>query len=495
MKRTVAAVAGVLGLAGLAGAAQAERPVEVGGFTGLRVFNDDSGFGVEDGPEADSQKNTALFGLRLGVLFSDRYGAELEGGMLPGEGRSMLFEVWNLTFRASFITQFRVADLPRIRPFALVGAGTHTIVASGNTDVIGTGTSPVAHLGGGFKYDAKHGLGIRIDARLLLPPSSASAGPTLDFELLGGVYRDFGWKKPPFKLKEPPPPPPRDEDPDKDGLAGAADGCPLEPEDRDGFRDTDGCPDLDDDGDGVADAGDRCPEPEDRDGFKDDDGCPDLDNDEDGVADASDRCGTEPETRNGYLDDDGCADEIPERLRNLTGAPLAVAFKPSSAELAPGAAKLLDDAAAVLTEVKEVSIEIGVHTDDQPLAKGSKYADNLALSQERAEAVKAYLVGKGIDPGRLTPRGYGDTAPLESPQGLTGPKQAAARAKNRRVELKLVLPQAIAAPPAAAPAAPATPAPAPAPAPTTPPAPAPTTPPATPPASTPTPTPVAVPPG
>ncbi|HWO17558.1 MAG TPA: OmpA family protein [Kofleriaceae bacterium] len=466
MKRTVATVAGLLGLAG---AAHAERPpVEVGGIVGLRVFNDDSGFGVDDAPDADSQRNTALFGLRLGVYFSDRYGAELEAGVLPGEGRSMLYDVWNLAIRASVVAQLRVPGLPlRIRPFGLVGAGSHTILSSGNEDAIGTGTAPVVHLGGGLKYDANNGFGIRLDARLLLPPSSASGGPTLDFELLGSVYRDFGWRKPPVKLPPPPPPPPPvDEDPDKDSVVGAADACPKEPEDRDGFRDEDGCPDLDNDEDGVPDVADKCPEPEDRDGFKDDDGCPDLDNDEDGVLDAADRCGTEAETRNGYLDDDGCADELPERVRTLTTAPLAVAWKPGTAELGPGAAKLLDDAAAVLTEVKEVSLELGVHTDDQPPPKGSKYADNQALSQDRAEAVKAYLVGKGIDAARLTARGYGDGAPLEDAQALTGPKQAAARAKNRRVELKLVVPA-----PQAPPAAPTPPAPAPS-APSTAPAPA-----------------------
>jgi OmpA-OmpF porin, OOP family len=469
MKRTVATVAG---LAGLAGAARAERPVEVGAIAGVRVFNEDSGFGVDDGPDADSQRNTALFGLRLGVYFSDMFGAELEAGVLPGEGRSMLYDVWNLTVRASVVAQFRAVDRLRIRPFGLVGAGSHTILASANEDLIGKGTAPVAHLGGGIKYDANNGFGIRLDARFLLPPSSAGSGPTLDFELLATVYRDFSWRRKPTQIKAPPPPPPVDEDPDKDGVVGAADGCATEPEDLDGFRDEDGCPELDNDEDGVVDAVDKCgSEPEDKDGFRDEDGCPELDNDDDGVADASDRCGTEAETRNGYLDDDGCADEIPERLRTLTSAPLAVTWKPGTAELLPASTKLLDDAAAVLTEVKEVSIEIGVHTDDQPPAKGSKYGDNQALSQDRAEAVKAYLVGKGIDASRLTARGHGDMAPLEAATGLTGAKQSAARAKNRRVELKLVVPAAAAAP-AAAPAAPAPAAP-PAPAPAAPAAPPP----------------------
>ena len=472
MKRTALAIIGVLGVAG-----PARAEVELGGVTGVRVFNDDNGFGVEDGPDADSQKNTALFGIRVGAYFGARFGVEGELGVLPGEGRSMLFDLWNVTYRASFVARFPEYGARGLVPFVLAGGGAHTIVSSANEDAIGTGTAAVPHAGLGVSYFAGNGFGVRFDARLLLPPSSASGSVTTDFELLAAVYRDLSWRKPPPKKKEaPPPPPPVDEDPDKDGLAGAADKCANEPEDRDGWQDDDGCPDLDNDGDGVADTGDQCPEPEDKDGFADDDGCPELDNDMDGVVDATDKCATEPESRNGYLDDDGCADEVPEKLRNLTTAPHAVAFRPGTAELAPGAAKVLDAVAAVLVEEKEVNIEIGVHTDDQPPPKGGKYADNAALSQARAEAVKAYLVGKGAEEGRLAVRGYGDTAPLEDPKDLKGPKLAAARAKNARVELKIVVPQTIAAPPAMppppAPAAPPAPQPTPAPAPQPAPAPA-----------------------
>src|SRR5215218_4166857 len=105
MKRIAATILGGLGVLGAAGHARAD--VELGGVAGLRVFNDDDGFGVEDRPDADSQRNTALFGGRLGVYFhqrlafAERYGVELEAGVIPGEGRSMLYDVWNVTFRAS----------------------------------------------------------------------------------------------------------------------------------------------------------------------------------------------------------------------------------------------------------------------------------------------------------------------------------------------------------------------------------------------------------
>ena len=59
-------------------------------------------------------------------------------------------------------------------------------------------------------------------------------------------------------------------DSDNDGVTHPFDQCPREPEDRDGYRDGDGCPDDDNDRDGLADRIDRCPDQaEDIDGFED----------------------------------------------------------------------------------------------------------------------------------------------------------------------------------------------------------------------------------
>ncbi len=96
-------------------------------------------------------------------------------------------------------------------------------------------------------------------------------------------------------------------DRDSDGIYDAEDRCPNQPEDKDGFKDSDGCPDPDNDGDGLADAQDKCPdEAEDLDGYQDDDGCPELDNDKDGIPDINDPCPNAAEDGKGKRPKDGC---------------------------------------------------------------------------------------------------------------------------------------------------------------------------------------------
>jgi len=96
-------------------------------------------------------------------------------------------------------------------------------------------------------------------------------------------------------------------DRDHDGIPDNVDQCPDDPEDKDGYKDSDGCPDPDNDNDTILDKQDKCPnEPEDFDGFEDDDGCPDPDNDKDGIPDSEDRCPNDPEDHKGPKPMDGC---------------------------------------------------------------------------------------------------------------------------------------------------------------------------------------------
>ncbi|HEY5246426.1 MAG TPA: thrombospondin type 3 repeat-containing protein, partial [Acidimicrobiales bacterium] len=188
------------------------------------------------------------------------------------------------------------------------------------------------------------------------------------------------------------------EDSDGDGIPDAVDKCPDEPEDKDGYQDADGCPDPDNDGDGIPDSFDNCPnDPEDADGFQDEDGCPDPDNDKDGIPDATDKCPNQPETLNGIKDDDGCPDPGPEWVRLGQGrieVDERIGFVGHGGKLTLKAdsAKVVNDVALVMKGHPEITrLKIEVRTPGVPLIE----------TQRRAEAVRDFLVSKGVDAGRL----------------------------------------------------------------------------------------------
>ncbi|HZA49643.1 MAG TPA: OmpA family protein [Myxococcaceae bacterium] len=95
------------------------------------------------------------------------------------------------------------------------------------------------------------------------------------------------------------------EDSDGDGVPDDLDRCRDQTEDKDGFQDEDGCPELDNDSDGLLDAADKCPLAP---GPPQNLGCPVVDKDADGVNDDKDKCPDEPEDKDGFRDDDGCPD-------------------------------------------------------------------------------------------------------------------------------------------------------------------------------------------
>lgn len=100
-----------------------------------------------------------------------------------------------------------------------------------------------------------------------------------------------------------------DPDNDKDTILDVKDSCPNVPETFNGVDDTDGCPEVDTDKDGIFDPQDKCPLiPENFNGIDDTDGCPEVDTDGDGIYDNLDRCPTEPEDKDGFEDTDGCPD-------------------------------------------------------------------------------------------------------------------------------------------------------------------------------------------
>lgn len=102
-------------------------------------------------------------------------------------------------------------------------------------------------------------------------------------------------------------------------------------------------------------------------------------------------------------------------------------FASGSYELEPTSDPELRTLYRYLNENPELRIEIQGHTDDV----GSE-EDNLALSQNRAEAVRQYLIEQGIDPSRVQARGYGETEPIADNETEEG------RARNRRTEFEVL---------------------------------------------------------
>jgi outer membrane protein OmpA-like peptidoglycan-associated protein len=100
-----------------------------------------------------------------------------------------------------------------------------------------------------------------------------------------------------------------------------------------------------------------------------------------------------------------------------------VVFKTGSAEITPVSEEILTKAYNTLEQNPDIEVEIQGHTDNT-----GKRATNMKLSQARADAVKAYLVGKGIDGKRIATKGFGPDKPIATN------KTAAGRQQNRRIE-------------------------------------------------------------
>jgi len=101
-----------------------------------------------------------------------------------------------------------------------------------------------------------------------------------------------------------------------------------------------------------------------------------------------------------------------------------VTFEFDKAVIRPQYYPILDQNIVALKEWGDVDVEVAGHT----CSIGTEEY-NLGLSQRRAEAVRNYLVSKGVSADRLTVRGYGESRPVASNATREG------RAQNRRVEL------------------------------------------------------------
>ncbi|MFH0708777.1 MAG: OmpA family protein [Pseudomonadota bacterium] len=138
------------------------------------------------------------------------------------------------------------------------------------------------------------------------------------------------------------------------------------------------------------------------------------DKDKDGVVDSKDKC---PNTPKGYVvDDNGCPVEVT----------LHINFATSSYAIPVSASKEIEKLKGFMKEYQGYTIEIGGHTDS--VGEAPK---NMILSDKRAKALAKVLVKGGISADRIKAQGFGESLPIASNM------EAAGRAQNRRVEVKM----------------------------------------------------------
>lgn len=100
-----------------------------------------------------------------------------------------------------------------------------------------------------------------------------------------------------------------------------------------------------------------------------------------------------------------------------------IVFPIDSADITPQGAAILNDVASTLSGVNGITVEIGGHTDNIDTDE-----HNLTLSQQRAEAVRKYLVAHGVPTNTLIAVGYGASRPIADNATEDG------RQNNRRIE-------------------------------------------------------------
>jgi outer membrane protein OmpA-like peptidoglycan-associated protein/opacity protein-like surface antigen len=468
------ALALIVGICSLVGASRAQAgdneegvKVELGLTGGYHWFAQDLELGAPDDPHSSSPKNSATFGLRVGLLLHPMFEIEGEALLMPTSdnhsGGSVLVSAERIHARYN-IAPGLIAD-GKLTPFILAGIGfssTLTSDAGGGGDAgsaapgphqfqVHSGDNDVNYyLGAGARYALNNFVHVRLDGRLLWCPNITYNGLSRDYELTAGVGITLGGHP---ATPPPPPPPPLVKDTDGDGIPDNVDKCPNEA----GPKENGGCPDKDTDKDGVVDRLDKCPDkagpperqgcpvedadndgipdnvdkcpndPEDKDGFEDADGCPDPDNDKDGILDKDDKCPNEPETKNGYQDEDGCPDEVPAQVKQFSGVVGGINFRRNSADIKASSFPTLKKAVQVFKEYQALRVEISGHTSNE-----GKREFNMKLSRKRALAVKEFLVSAGIDENRIGTVGYGPDKPIADNDTKEGQE------KNRRIEFRLL---------------------------------------------------------
>jgi outer membrane protein OmpA-like peptidoglycan-associated protein len=177
---------------------------------------------------------------------------------------------------------------------------------------------------------------------------------------------------------------------------------------------------LDADKDGVMDCNDKCIDVV---GVARYNGCPIPDTDNDGVNDEEDNCPSLP----GPVSNHGCPLVDQSTQTKIDMMTKSITWTPSRGyTLTTTANKSLDQIANMLTADANLKVAVNAYTDNV-----GADADNKTLSQNRADAIKTYLVSKGVKESQITATGFGEEQPIADNGTSAG------RAKNNRVEIKL----------------------------------------------------------
>ena len=204
-------------------------------------------------------------------------------------------------------------------------------------------------------------------------------------------------------------------DRDNDGFKDNEDKCPDQP----GIKKFHGCPDTD--GDGIPDHQDDCPDERGQENRR---GCPPpfVDSDGDGISDFDDLC---PKVK-GLAANKGCPEIKKEEQEALRKAFENLLFETGKDVIMNSSFSSLNDLAKVMRNNPQANLYLEGHTDNV----GDDNA-NMELSENRARAVKTYLVSKGVNEYKIRIAWFGETKPKASNDTDEG------RRLNRRVEMNI----------------------------------------------------------
>jgi len=332
----------------------------------------------------------------IGYDFSRKLSAELSYSYMRTEENTVPGRDVNAS--VSIIRAEALYHLPKIKsdltivPFLAAGTGTFVF----KSDREGSSADPdiAVDYGLGLKWFFVHDLALRADVRHAIGFKQIDDSYNVLLYYFGLTYEKREREMAAVPVEAPPP---------------AKEIAPAAP-----------APPIDSDRDGVPDDVDKCP------GTPagvavDKDGCP-KDSDGDGVPDYFDKC---PNTPLGTkVDANGCPPPVKATMTRQGSYYFGnIYFDFNKTAIKPDSRPVLQNVIEYLDKNPEVRMEIQGHAD---IIGMQGY--NLKLSEARADAVRKYLVSKGIAAERLTTKGFGVTKPVASN------KTKAGRAKNRRIE-------------------------------------------------------------